>query len=75
MKIAVDAPKCTGCRLCMEICAIEHYHEINPKKAALNITAEFPVPGVYKPKVCIQCGVCAETCPVDAISEQDGIWM
>ena len=74
MRIAVDFPKCTGCRLCQEICAIEHYHQINPKKAALNIVAEFPSPGVYKPMVCTQCGTCAEVCPVDAIVSTDGVY-
>ncbi len=74
MRIEVDSAKCTGCRLCLEICAIEHYDEINPKKAALKIEAEFPSPGIYKPHVCIQCGTCAEVCPVDAITEKDGIY-
>ena len=75
MKIAVDSPKCTGCRLCQEICAIEHYGEINPKKAALNVQAEFPAPGVYTPQVCTQCGTCAEVCPEDAIVEESGVYV
>ena len=69
MKIKVQKDRCSGCRLCRQICAIEHFGEINPAKAALRIEAQFPQPGKYKPHVCIQCGKCAEACPETAISE------
>jgi carbon-monoxide dehydrogenase iron sulfur subunit len=71
MRIKVNKEKCTGCRLCLQICAIEHFHEINPKKAALRIEAKFPDPGKYRPYVCTQCGKCAEVCPEGAISRVD----
>lgn len=71
MRIKVNKDNCTGCRLCMQICAIEHFHEINPKKAALRIEAKFPVPGTYKPVVCTQCGACIKACPEKAISKND----
>jgi len=67
MRIKVEKAKCTGCKLCQQICTIEHYHEINPKKAAIRIKAEFPVPGTFTPELCVQCGTCAEACPVEAI--------
>ncbi|MHB9097176.1 MAG: 4Fe-4S dicluster domain-containing protein [Syntrophales bacterium] len=67
MKIKVNCDNCTGCRLCQQICAIKHYGEINPKKAALKIAASFPSPGKYRPLLCIQCGKCAESCPQEAI--------
>ena len=67
MRIKVKRDKCTGCRLCLQICAIEHFNEINPKKAALRIEAKFPVPGKYRPYVCTQCGKCSEACPERAI--------
>jgi Fe-S-cluster-containing hydrogenase component 2 len=69
MRIRVNKDNCTGCRLCLQVCAIEHYHDINPKKAALRIEAKFPDPGKYKPVVCIQCGKCEEACPEEAISQ------
>ena len=69
MGIKVDPDRCTGCRLCLQICAIEHFNEINPKKAALRIEARFPEPGKYCPNVCIQCGKCAEICPEEAIQK------
>jgi ferredoxin len=70
MKIKVTKEKCTGCRLCQQICTIEHFKEINPKKAAIGIEPKFPEPGYFVPKVCVQCGKCMVACPVDAISRQ-----
>ncbi len=71
MRIRVNKDKCTGCRLCLQICTIEHFHEINPKKAALRIEAKFPDPGKYRPHVCTQCGKCEEVCPEGAIDQAD----
>jgi Fe-S-cluster-containing hydrogenase component 2 len=71
MRIKVNRDMCTGCRLCLQICAIEHFNEINPKKAALRIEAKFPDPGKYRPFVCTQCGKCAEVCPEDAIDQDE----
>ncbi len=70
-KIKVNTGKCSGCRLCLQICAISHFDEINPKKASLRVEARFPQPGLYKPRVCIQCGKCMEVCPEDAIYRRD----
>lgn len=76
MRIKVKRENCTGCRLCMQVCAIEHFAEINPKKAALRIEASFPDPGHYRPVVCVQCGKCAEVCPQDAIqSNENGAYI
>lgn len=76
MKIKVNSGNCTGCRLCLQICAIKHYGEINPKKAALKIEASFPSPGKYHPRLCIQCGKCAESCPQEAIKmNQEGAYI
>lgn len=70
-RIKVSPGKCSGCRLCMQICAISHYHETNPKKTRLKIEAHFPQPGIYKPRVCVQCGKCMEVCPEGAIYRRD----
>ncbi len=71
MRIKVNRDSCTGCRLCLQICAIEHFSEINPKKAALRIEAKFPDPGKFRPFVCTQCGKCAEVCPEDAVYQNE----
>ena len=68
MYLDVDAMKCTGCRVCLTVCSLYHFKEVNPKKAALNIDAKFPKPGHYEVRVCNQCGTCASVCPVEAIS-------
>ena len=70
MRIKVTKENCTGCKLCQQICTIEHFQEINPKKAAIGIVPHFPVPGTFEPKLCTQCGVCEEACPVGAISKK-----
>ena len=75
MRIKVNAKKCSGCRLCRQICAIHHFEEINPRKAALRIKAKFPSPGKFIPYVCTQCGKCAEACPEGAIYEKDGVYL
>jgi len=70
-RIKVTSGKCSGCRLCMQICAISHFDEINPKKSSLKIEAHFPQPGIYKPRVCSQCGKCMEVCSEEAIYRRD----
>ncbi len=75
-RLRVVPGKCSGCRLCLQICAISHYDEINPKKASLRVEARFPQPGQFKPKVCSQCGKCMEACPEDAIiRREDGAYI
>ena len=75
-RIKVSMGKCSGCRLCTQICAISHYDEINPRKASLRIEARFPQPGIYKPKVCTQCGKCMKVCPEGAIYQrEDGAYI
>lgn len=70
MKIKVTKEKCTGCKLCQQICTIFHYDEINPKKAAIHIEPQFPKPGYFEPKLCVQCGICAKACPEEAIHKE-----
>lgn len=39
------------------------------------IDARFPVPGVFEPRICDQCGTCADVCPVEAISLKEGVYV
>lgn len=70
MSIEVHAERCSGCRLCQQICAISHFREINPKKSAIYIRPKFPVPGGFEPELCDQCGDCEAVCPSGAIRRE-----
>ncbi len=37
MALEFDIELCTGCRTCEMVCAYEHFHVFNPKKAAIRI--------------------------------------
>ena len=67
MHLRADSSKCSGCRACLVACALGTFGENNPKKASLAVIPHFPNPGVFEVRTCIQCGSCAEICPVDAI--------
>ncbi|MFA5793931.1 MAG: 4Fe-4S binding protein [Candidatus Brocadiia bacterium] len=75
MHLISDSKKCTGCRVCLTICSISHFKEVNTKKAALAIDAQFPSPGHYDVKVCNQCGTCASVCPAEAIELKNGVYI
>lgn len=53
-------PKCINCKYgdCIEVCPVDCFHE-----------GENMV--VIDPEVCIDCGVCVQECPVEAIVQQD----
>ena len=75
MTIQVHAERCSGCRLCQQICAISHFKEINPKKSAIKIKAQFPSPGRFSPVMCDQCGECEDVCPAGAIRQESGAYV
>ncbi|MBS3873542.1 MAG: 4Fe-4S binding protein [Firmicutes bacterium] len=75
MRLATESSRCSGCKVCLTICALSHFGENNPKKGALRVEGKFPVPGVFEVAVCNQCGECAKVCPVDAIRESDGVYI
>jgi Fe-S-cluster-containing hydrogenase component 2 len=76
MKLALAADRCSGCRACELVCALENFQALNPKKAALRVTGQFPAPGRYAVAYCDQCGTCAEVCPTNAIQQgADGTYI
>jgi Fe-S-cluster-containing hydrogenase component 2 len=74
-KLAVIPELCSGCRICELVCAIEHFGVNNPKKSAVRVLVTYPHPVVRMPVVCSQCKspVCAEACPVGALTRTNGV--
>lgn len=67
--LAVDPPRCTGCRLCEVACSLHHDGVVNPAAARLGVVA-WDEDGVHVPTVCQQCDVamCEHVCQPGAIS-------
>ena len=38
-RIKIDAGKCTGCRYCEAVCALEHFSVMNPMKSRIRVIA------------------------------------
>ncbi len=73
-KLAVVPELCSGCRMCELVCAIEHFGVNNTKKSAVRVLVAYPHPVMRLPIVCSQCKVpvCADACPVGALTRKDG---
>lgn len=72
MRLAVRDELCSGCRVCELVCALQNHKENNPKLATLQIIGHFPKPGRYEVRVCDECGICRDVCPVEAIYDVNG---
>jgi len=76
MKLALAAEKCSGCRACELVCALDNWQVLNPKKAALRVHGDFPTVGRYTVAFCDQCGDCARVCPTGCIvQDEKGAWL
>ncbi|NPV69558.1 MAG: 4Fe-4S dicluster domain-containing protein [Firmicutes bacterium] len=75
MPITAHEALCSGCRTCEILCALTHFKEMNPKKAAIRVEGEFPVPGRFRIHLCDQCGKCAEACLAGAIGFKDSAYV
>jgi len=73
--ITTKSENCSGCKACQVLCSLTNFAENNPKMAALQIIGHFPDPGTYEINICSQCGVCADACPVKAISAGSDAWV
>ena len=61
VNIEVDEQKCVGCRMCLTVCPHSVF-VMREKKAALSDR-----------NGCMECGACAQNCPVEAITVQPGV--
>ena len=66
-KISVDHKKCSGCRMCEQICVFFHEREFNPRRARIKILSR-EKEGIYAPLICNQCKNCISVCNRDALS-------
>lgn len=69
-KIIVSNPeRCTGCRVCESVCSLVHTGRCNPAESCIRVL-RWEHKGIDVPVTCLQCEdpVCANVCPVNAIS-------
>ncbi len=70
--LVIDANKCTGCRLCEQVCSVMHEGSVNPHRARIKIM-KWEIEGVVLPMVCQQCDEppCRDICPMGAIEKNE----
>lgn len=61
VSLRLDAQKCVGCGMCVQVCP----------RAVLELTG--PKAAIRDRDACIECGACARNCPVSAISVNAGV--
>jgi ferredoxin len=59
--LQLDENKCTGCKMCLDVCPHEVF-KMNGSHAA-----------IQNRDACMECGACSLNCPADAISVQSGV--
>ncbi len=70
--LVVDAAKCTGCRICEQVCSVKHEGTVNPYRARIRVL-KWELEGQVLPMVCRQCDdpPCLKICPMGAISKHE----
>ena len=70
--LAISPEKCTGCRLCEQVCSVFHDGVSNPARSRIKIM-KWESEGLYIPMSCQQCqdAPCMIICPVKAISRDE----
>jgi len=68
--VKVVKDNCTGCRICEQICSLEHAGAINPYKASLVIDKDYDHLA-HVPRICRQCNKarCVSACRPSALSQ------
>jgi Fe-S-cluster-containing hydrogenase component 2 len=65
-RLGKDESLCIRCHSCEEACAGLYFKKTDPAQSAVSISSEMEKP--VKITVCSQCGICADICPVQAIT-------
>jgi len=70
--LVIHYDKCTGCRLCELVCAVQHDGISNPARSRIKVM-KWESEGLYIPMSCQQCqdAPCLNVCPVKAISRDE----
>jgi carbon-monoxide dehydrogenase iron sulfur subunit len=67
LKILVVIPdRCVGCRRCELYCSFKFYKTHNPARSRIHVIRSEPY--IDAPIICLQCGLCIDSCPSGAIS-------
>jgi len=72
--LVIDYEKCTGCRICEQVCTVQHEGVINPARSRIKVI-KWESEGRYVPMSCQQCesAPCQAICPVKAISRDESL--
>jgi Fe-S-cluster-containing hydrogenase component 2 len=72
--LVIDYEKCTGCRICEQVCTVKHAGVVNPARSRIKII-KWEQEGRYVPMACQQCesAPCQAICPVKAISRDESL--
>jgi len=72
--LMLDYEKCTGCRLCEQVCSVKHEGVSNPARSRIGVVKWDEV-GLYVPMACQQCesAPCIAACPMNARSRDEGL--
>lgn len=65
--LVTSLSKCTGCRICELACSYKHFKVMSPARSRIHVVRMEHEP-IDAPIYCIQCGLCVDACPFDAIS-------
>ena len=70
--LLIHHEKCTGCRLCELVCAVQHDGKSNPARSRIRVI-KWEMEGLYVPMSCQQCqdAPCMAGCPAGAISRNE----
>ncbi|MDO7788191.1 4Fe-4S dicluster domain-containing protein [Desulforamulus aquiferis] len=66
--LSVNPSLCTGCHRCEMWCSMTKYGEVNPSRS--NVYVIRREPAIDVPVVCIQCGLCINSCPTGALKRE-----
>lgn len=61
--------RCTGCHRCEMWCSLKRKGVINIERAAIHVLRREP--SIDTPLVCLQCGICLDSCPRDLIKRNE----